>query len=346
MKVTTSSFISSQLTKQQIKALLLGDNDQWLFQEADRICRKVFDNQVYLRGIVEFSNYCRQHCHYCGLRSNNRNLERYRLTEKQILAAVDNVLETGLKTIVLQSGDDSKYSMFSISRLIDAIKQRDDVAVTLSLGERRYDEYQQWRQDGADRYLLKMETFNRQKFNELRPKSDFDKRLEHLSYLKELGYQVGSGIIVGLPGITIDSLVNDLIALTALELDMIACGPFVAHSDTPLCSNNNGQVLLSHRVTAILRLMNPLAHIPATSSLEVLDKGARTRAITRGCNIVMPSFTPTEVFTNYTIYPGKNASTLTIEQRLEAISQQIQSQGLNPTISRGDSKRKSHVSRY
>ncbi|MGL4712153.1 MAG: [FeFe] hydrogenase H-cluster radical SAM maturase HydE [Shewanella sp.] len=335
-----------QFDHQTILALLKGQDDPWLFHHAQFATQLTFNNQVYLRGIVEFSNHCRNDCHYCGLRSANRLVSRYRLSAEDILTAVDHIAELGLATVVLQSGDDFHYRADTISQLIVEIKQRHNMAITLSLGDRKLTELKQWREAGADRYLLKMETFDRSLFARCRPKADFDERLARLEYLKALGFQTGSGIITNLPGMTDDILANDILTLSQLQLDMLACGPFVAHAQTPFAHYPNGDILTSHRVSAILRLMNPGANIPATSSLDALNKGAREQALNRGCNVIMPSFTPSDVYASYNIYPGKNCATHNSQDRLAQLCQHIHEHGLIPSFTRGDSKRNTYVPRH
>lgn len=337
---------ATQFSYTDILSLLQGQADEWLFSRAQIATELQFNQQVYLRGIVEFSNHCRNHCHYCGLRTENRQLMRYRLSNEDILNAVDSIAEQGLGTVVLQSGDDFNYSGNRISALITEIKQRHNLAITLSLGDRKHPELAQWREAGADRYLLKMETFDRALFNRCRPKANFDERIARLTYLKSLGYQTGSGIIVDLPGMTDAILARDIQQLTELQLDMLACGPFIAHHQTPFATSPNGSALKSHRVSAILRLMNPGANIPATSSLDALEKGTRELALKRGCNVIMPSFTPTKVSGDYSIYPGKNQQQHPAAERLNQVCRQIQRHGLIPSFSRGDSKRTQYVSRH
>lgn len=341
-----SSLKPSQLTYAEILALLQGQDDEWLFNRANLATESDFNKQVYLRGIVEFSNHCRNNCNYCGLRADNRSVKRYRLSIEEILNAVDTIAALGLGTVVLQSGDDFKYSVNAISTLIAEIKQRHNLAITLSLGDRKLEELKQWREAGADRYLLKMETFDRALFSRCRPKANFDDRIARLIYLQSLGFQTGSGIITDLPGMTDEILAHDIQRLSEMQLDMLACGPFIAHAQTPLAQEPNGNALKSHRVSAILRLMNPGANIPATSSLDALEAGAREQALKRGCNVVMPSFTPTNVCADYNIYPGKNLRQNPATERLKQICQQIQNHGLIASFSRGDSKRTPYVSRH
>ena len=346
MTSASSSLLATDFSKQQIIELLEGKRDKWLFAQAKHVTQQVFNDQVFIRGIVEFSNYCRNNCNYCGLRSNNRQVERYRLTRTEILEAVNEVSKLGIGTVVLQSGDDWQYRAEEITEIIHTIKQRYDLAITLSLGDRKHQELKLWREAGADRYLLKMETFNKRLFTQCRPHSNFDERLARLEYIQSLGYQAGSGVITDLPGMTDEMLALDILKLSGMGLDMLACGPFIAHDQTPLAQSPNGDVLKSHRVSAILRLMNPGANIPATSSLEVLEVDSRTVGLTRGCNVIMPSFTPSRVYSRYNIYPGKNTATKQLQQRVASIFQQIQHHGFQPDFSRGDSKRNHYVPRY
>ncbi|MBY6185670.1 [FeFe] hydrogenase H-cluster radical SAM maturase HydE [Marinobacter hydrocarbonoclasticus] len=332
-----------KLNAQGVLSLLKGEDDAWLFAEAARVTRAVFGDEVYLRAVVEFSNQCRHNCHYCGLRTANRDVQRYRIDADAMIAAAERARRLGLGSVVLQSGDDYRYSAATISGVIRAIKAAGDTAVTLSLGDRQPEELLAWREAGADRYLLKVETFNRTLFERLRPGADFDERIERLHRLKSLGYQTGSGVITDLPGMTDAMLAEDLVRLTELQLDMLACGPFVSHPQTPLADAANGSVLKSHRVSALLRLMNPGANIPATSSLDAIQPGARAEALGRGCNVVMPSFTPDDVFEQYGIYPGKNSSTLTLQARLDAVHKSILATGRKPSASRGDSLRTQYV---
>ncbi len=336
---------STQLmfTKTEILTLLQGCDDDNLFKQAHAATLEQFSGQVFMRGIIEFSNQCRNDCHYCGLRTSNREVNRYRLNHQQILSAAESAQQQGMGTIVLQSGDDFRFRVQDIEQLIIEIKQQFNLAITLSLGDRSLAELNCWRAAGADRYLLKMETFNQALFHQCRPKKQFDQRLAKIKQLQDLGYQTGSGIIVNLPGMSLDMLADDIISLSQLQLDMLACGPFVAHPQTPYADEPNGNVLLSHRVSAILRLLNPGANIPATSALDALQQGAREQALLRGANVVMPSFTPEQIFADYNIYPGKNTSTAKLADRVSTIKSAISAIGLSPSSTRGDACRKNYV---
>jgi biotin synthase len=322
---------------------LTGKNDALLFSRANEMRRWIFGGEVYLRAIIEFSNVCDKQCRYCGLRAGNRNLSRYRMDGEAILRSAALAVSQGAGTIVLQSGDDTGYSMELIGELIRAIKAAHDVAVTLSLGDRSVDEYAYWRDCGADRCLIKLETTDPARYKALRQGEDFTARLHRVEALRRLDYEIGSGVIAGLPGTTPLDALRDILFLTELELDMIAVGPFVPNPDTPLAASPPGSVILSQRMTALLRLMNPKANIPATSALDALMPGSRATALTRGCNVLMPSITPDNLRGHYTIYPGKNADGLDRSESLDSARQTIAAMGFVSTASKGFSPRRSHV---
>ncbi|WP_245628711.1 [FeFe] hydrogenase H-cluster radical SAM maturase HydE [Salidesulfovibrio brasiliensis] len=320
-----------------------GADDASLFQRADTVRRSVFGDEVYLRGIVEFSNVCNKNCQYCGLRAHNRKLKRYRMTPDEIVSATDVVAREGLGTVVLQSGDDFSYSARTIGDIISRIKDRHDIAVTLSLGDRGLDEYAYWRDCGADRALLKLETGHVKLYERLRCGESFQERLHRIEGLKRLGYEVGSGIIVGLPDTDILTTVRDMVLLSHLELDMIAIGPFVPSPATPLAFNPAGDVELSLRVSAIMRILCPQANIPATSALDALLPGGRQTGLLRGCNVVMPSLTPEHLRSDYAIYPGKNMTEHNAVLKLNTVKESIARMGLVPSQSKGSSPRRHYV---
>lgn len=331
---------SSPLGLTEITNLLDGADDSWLFKGAESICSHVFGGEVFLRAIVEFSSHCRKNCLYCGLRNSNKQLSRYCLSPARILECVQSAAAENIGTVVLQSGEDSILTPQEFACLIVQIKKETNMAVTLSLGEQPEDDLFLWKEAGADRYLLKMETFDRELYGRLRPGCEFEKRLHSLTVLRKLGYEVGSGIISGLPGQSKEGLARDLLELTSLELDMISVGPFIPHPDTPLAGSAAGNTLEAMRAMAILRLLNPEANIPATSALEILDPGARSLSLSRGGNVIMSSVTPDDVGAGYNIYPGKNAVALEVREKLHAIKSDITLSGKFFSGNRGFSKRK------
>lgn len=326
----------------EITQLLVGADDPGLFAAAEALTRQNFGNEVYLRGVIEFSNHCGKNCRYCGLRRANRGLPRYRMDVPDILACVTLARDLRLGTVVVQSGDDFTYTREDIGRIVTGARERADVAVTLSLGDRPEADFAFWRELGANRYLLKVETFDPALYARSRPGLALADRLARLDALKKAGYEVGSGIITDLPGMTPEILANDLVRLSELDLDMLAVGPFVPNPDTPYGQEAAGSILTAFRAMAILRLLNPLANIPSTSALNALRDGAREQGLTVGANVVMPSLTPETVSRDYAIYPGKNAFRADAASRVAAVRRAIERVGLTPSSAHGSSKRKRH----
>jgi biotin synthase len=296
------------LSKEEITFLLsLTEKSkiQGLFAKADAVRKQYCGEEVHLRGIVEFSNHCDQHCLYCGLRLHNKNLPRYRMSRDEILKTAQFIFKAGIRTIVLQSGEDSFYSCDEIESIIDEIKSKLDVAITLSLGEREYEEYKIWKQAGADRYLLKHETANPELYSIYHQGDDLESRLKHLLYLKSIGYQTGSGNIVGLPGQTLDDIANDLLLLKELDVDMASISPFIPSPQTPYSNEVKANVDLTLKAMAAARIVLKDVHIPATTALGTLDETGREKGLKVGANVIMPNYTPNPYRQNYQIYPDK-----------------------------------------
>lgn len=302
----------------------------WLYfrESADKLRESTLGSEVHLRGIIEFSNYCKQNCLYCGLRRDNHHTRHYRLTPDEILAIARDAAQRGFKTIVLQSGEDPWYTSTELARLVDQIKSL-DVAVTLSLGEHSKQDYLLWRNAGADRYLLKHETSDPKLFAHLRPGTCLENRLESLYTLKLLGYQTGSGNMVGLPGQTPETLIGDLLLLQQLDVEMAGIGPFIPHPDTPLGHYPSGSIDLTLHVLALARHLLPYTHMPATTAIHTLHPEGRRLALQSGANVIMPNVTPMQYRTNYQIYPKNNMRAL--EQELETLHSLLAS--LNRSIS-------------
>jgi len=276
-----------------------------LFEAADAVRKVYVGDEVYLRGIVEFSNCCAQNCLYCGLRRDNRALVRYRMSSAEIIAAAKNARSQGFGTIILQSGEDPWFSRERIVDLIRAIKEETDLTITLSVGERPYADYLAWKKAGADRYLLKHETTSPNLFRGLRPGRELGERLEALRWLRDLAYEVGSGNMVGLPGQTDEDLAGDIQAFIQYDFDMIGIGPFIAHPHTPLAGAANGRLNRTLRVLAITRIVTRDTNLPATTAAGVLDPKGRRLALSAGANVIMPDITPPLYRQHYQIYPGK-----------------------------------------
>ena len=276
-----------------------------LFAAADRVRHEQVGDEIYLRGIIEFSNYCERNCLYCGLRKSNSNLSRYWMTEDEIIATAQQIKKTGVPTVVLQSGEDSFYSQDIVCRLIERIRKETDLIITLSIGERALNDYKAFQQSGANRYLLKHETASQELYKYLRPGCDWENRLQSLRLLKALGFETGTGNMVGLPGQTPEILADDLLVMKLLDADMLGIGPFIAHPDTPLAGIENDELEITLRVLAVARLITRNTNIPATTALATIHPQGRLLALQAGANVVMPDFTPEIYKSRYDIYPGR-----------------------------------------
>jgi biotin synthase len=277
-----------------------------LYHRADMIRQQYVGDEVHLRGLIEFSNYCRKNCNYCGIRRGNRKLSRYRMLPEEILDCAAAAGALGYRTVVLQSGEDMYYTVGMLADLVKKIKQRLDIAVTLSIGERPREEYAALREAGADRFLIRFETSNRDLYRKLHPDSDYGRRMTILTWLKDIGYQVGSGVMIGLPGQTVPDLADDILKFKALELDMVGVGPYICHGDTPLAGNPNGTVEMTFKVIALTRIVTRYANIPATTALATLQPAdGRELALQAGANVVMPNTTPNQYRALYELYPDK-----------------------------------------
>lgn len=307
--------------KQEILLLLssLESQMQDLRDAADRVRRKFVGEEIHLRGIVEFSNFCIQNCWYCGLRRDNRQVYRYRMNADEVVDVAERAKSRGLKTIVLQSGEDPWFTRERISEIISRIKISTGLAVTLSLGERPEEDYREWKRKGADRYLLKFETSSQSLFERFRPGRKISDRLNCLKVLKEAGYEVGSGNIVGLPGQTIEDLANDIRLFLDYDFDMIGIGPFIPHPQTPLGGSSPGMVNQVLRILTLTRILTRNTNLPATTSLGVLNPEARPIALQAGANVLMPDVTPWVYRQHYQIYPGKAQAKLEEDELMELI---------------------------
>lgn len=326
-----------EIGRREIQALLEGSADlarrDALFRAADEVRRRYVGDEVHLRGIIEFSNHCVRNCHYCGLRAGNRSLARYRMTPAEMVAIAERAAGLGLGTVVLQSGEDPYWDAETLAAVIGEIKRRTGLAVTLSVGDRPREDYARWREAGADRYLLKHETADAGLFRRLRPGTTLDGRLRCLRDLRELGYQVGSGNMVGLPGQTLASLADDIVLLQELDVEMAGIGPFLPHPQTPLSGAQPGSVDLTLRLLAVARLALPWAHLPATTALGTADPEGRQKALRCGANVIMPNVGPTEYRPLYQIYPGKICLTDRAEGCLVCLHRMVRD--LGRTVGRG-----------
>ena len=293
------------LSKDEIIFLLSLADARALFAAADEVRRKFVGDEVYLRGLIEFSNYCKNDCLYCGIRRSNAKAERYRLTPEQIVQTARRAQSYGYKTIVLQSGEDGYFTADKMAEIIRQIKAL-GLVVTLSIGEKTREEYALYRAAGADRYLLRIETTDKKLYEKLDPQMSFENRVRCLYDLKDLGYEVGSGSLVGLPEQSLESLADDLLFFKKLPVDMAGIGPFIPHPDTPLAAANKaGHFELSLKMMAVMRLLLPDINIPATTAMETLRADGRTIALQSGANVVMPNVTEGPYRAKYALYPNK-----------------------------------------
>ncbi|GAB6187663.1 [FeFe] hydrogenase H-cluster radical SAM maturase HydE [Thermopirellula anaerolimosa] len=335
------------LTREGLVAWLREENPsrlEQLWQAADEVRQAHVGGEVHLRGLIEISNYCIRLCVYCGLRAPNTELTRYRMTEDEILACARQAHAMGYGTVVLQAGEDPLLSRDMIAQVVRRIKESFPLAITLSLGERSAEDWAAWRQAGADRYLLRFETSNPQLYRKYHPPKGEERatRIEMLRQLKALGYEVGSGVMIGIPGQTYGDLADDLLTFRDLDLDMIGVGPFILHPRTPLADPefrvlvpDGDQVpaneLMTYKTIALARLVCPRANIPSTTALATLNRGrGRELGLVRGANIVMPNLTPPRYRVFYEIYPNKaciqesaEACHVCLRSRIESLGRPI-----------------------
>lgn len=275
-----------------------------VFDYSEELCEANFGKDVFIRGIVEFSNYCRRNCEYCGIRRDNKTQIRYRISTPEILASVKQMFDQGVKTVVLQAGEDCAKDA-DLMDTISAIKSQYDMAITISIGERSKAAYAKFKAAGADRFLLRIETTDRKLFKQLHPDDDFDGRMECLKSLKELGFEVGTGIMLGLPGQTLESIADDLLFFREFRPEMVGIGPFLPHAMTPLSGEKGGDIFLTLKTMALVRILLPGANIPATTAMGTADPKGRQKALMYGANVIMPNYTPVKYREHYMLYDKK-----------------------------------------
>ena len=331
------------LTVEQYKKLIDNcDSDLMMYsaEKARRACQKHYGNKIYIRGLIEISNYCKNDCYYCGIRKSNSNCSRYRLTQDEILECCEEGYDLGFRTFVLQGGEDGHYTDELMCKIIRKIKERyPDCAVTLSLGERSYESYRRLFEAGADRYLLRHETASKEHYEALHPQSlSFEKRMECLRNLKEIGYQVGCGFMVGSPYQTSECLARDLKFIEEFSPHMCGIGPFIRHKDTPFKDRENGSVELTVFLLSLIRLIKPTILLPATTALGTLSTDGRERGILSGANVVMPNLSPLSVRKKYMLYENKIATGQESAQCVSDLKERMKSMGYEVVTSRGDCK--------
>lgn len=330
------------LSKREWVALIEGRSaalTDYLYDAARSVRHRHYGHDVYVRGLIEFTNYCRNDCLYCGIRKSNSNVSRYRLTEEQILSCCDTGYQLGFRTFVLQGGEDGCYDDSRLGSIISGIKTRwPDCALTLSIGERSYDSYQYLYDAGADRYLLRHETFNAGHYARLHPPLlKAEVRQECLWNLKKIGYQVGTGFMVGSPYQTAEHLAEDMLFIKKLDPQMIGIGPFISHHDTPFAGHPSGTLELTLFMLGLLRLMIPKVLLPATTALGTIHPKGRELGILAGANVVMPNLSPTTVRKDYALYDNKICTGDEAAECRNCLERRMESIGYHVVTARGDS---------
>ena len=341
MDLVTKLATERTLQAEELKELLLTEDEEQrtkLFRFAQQVTSLNFHNKIFIRGIVEFTNHCQRDCFYCGLRASNKNVSRYRMDKNEILVACKKGYALGFRTFVLQGGEDHYYSDAVMCDLISSIKHNHpDCAITLSLGERSYMSYKTMFEAGADRYLLRHETADSLHYSRLHPPSySLKNRMECLWNLKEIGYQVGTGFIVGAPYQVPEYLVDDLLFTKELDPAMVGIGPFIPHKDTPFRHQESGAIEDTLRLIAILRLMLPRANIPSTTSLATLHPNGRQHGILAGANVVMLNLSPEEYRNRYTLYNKIEQTDSDPTNDLRFLNAQMRGLGYQIAVDRGD----------
>lgn len=329
------------LDKQNLKKILTTDKyDNELLAHARETSLSVFGNKIYIRGLIEFTNYCKNGCYYCGINRTNTNVDRYRLSLNEILQCCRQGNKLGFKTFVLQGGEDGYYSNNHIVDIIKAIKSEfPNHALTLSIGEHSYEAYKNFYYAGADRYLLRHETCTLEHYNKLHPEEmSLFNRLKCLKNLKDIGFQTGCGIMVGSPYQTIDNIIDDILYMYDLNPEMIGIGPFISHKDTIFKDMPNGSVEMTIKLLAIMRILLPKVLLPATTALGTLDKKGREKGILAGANVLMPNLSPIKDRKKYSLYDNKICTGEEAAESLNKLKKSISKIGYELVSERGDYK--------
>lgn len=331
----------SDLSDSELKALIETEDSgaaELLRLRADEVRQRYYGKKVWLRGLIEISSYCRNNCLYCGIRRGNNNAQRYRLTPEEILRCCETGYELGFRTFVLQGGEDVYFTDEVLCPVIAEIKKRfPDCAVTLSLGERSEESYRLLKGAGADRYLLRQETVSPELYSRLHPPEMLlENRKKCLFTLKKLGYQTGTGFMVGAPFQTMENIIADLRFMQQLQPEMIGIGPFVPHHDTAFANEKGGTAELTLRLLGILRLMFPSVLLPATTALGTIAPDGRERGLKTGCNVVMPNLSPVSVRKKYELYDNKICTGEEAAECRRCLENRIVSAGYEVEVSRGD----------
>ncbi len=332
---------SRDLSDAEFTELLLCEDSEaiaYLAERARVVREKIYGKEVYLRGLIEFTNYCKNNCKYCGIRCGNKNAERYRLSKEEILSCCDIGYELGFRTFVLQGGEDP---YFNDDRMVDIVsamrKNHPDCAITLSIGEREKESYQKLFDAGANRYLLRHETADKAHYEYLHPKEmSYDHRMQCLRDLKEIGYQVGCGMMVGSPGQKTEHYIKDLRFMQEFKPEMVGIGPFIPHHDTEYAGEKAGTVEMTLKLLSIIRLILPEVLLPATTALGTIDPTGREKGILAGANVVMPNLSPGNVREKYLLYDNKICTGDEAAECIRCMAQRVSKVGYTVVQSRGD----------
>ena len=332
---------SRNISLEQLKLLLEINDDEgvrFMREEAVKVCQKTYGNQVFIRGLIEFTNFCKNDCYYCGIRRSNSHADRYRLTKEQMLDCCANGYELGFRTFVLQGGEDGYFTDDKICDLVSVIKEKyPDCAVTLSIGEKSKESYKRYFDAGADRYLLRHETADEAHYKKLHPEEmSLSHRKQCLWDLKEIGYQVGCGFMVGSPGQTVETLYEDLQFIRELQPHMVGIGPFISQKDTPFADKASGTMEQTLKLLAIIRLIQPHVLLPATTALGTIHPKGRELGILSGANVVMPNLSPVNVREKYKLYDNKICTGDEAAECRYCMENRMKSIGYEVAVSRGD----------
>ena len=331
------------LSKEEYLSVIRSNDEsilEYLFSRARAIKESVYGKDVFIRGLIEFTNYCKNDCYYCGIRRSNRCAQRYRLSEQEILDCCKSGYELGFRTFVLQGGEDPFFINDVIVDIIRNIKSHfPDCALTLSIGEKDHESYQKFFDAGADRYLLRHETADPVLYSSLHPSSlSWQHRVDCITDLKKIGFQTGCGFMVGSPGQTDEQLADELLFLKKINPHMVGIGPFIAHHDTPFRNEKNGSLKTTLKMLALIRLTLPAVLLPSTTALATIDPSGREKGLLAGANVVMPNLSPSDVRNKYLLYDNKANDEEEAAENLLRLKKQIETTGNHIVVSRGDNK--------
>ncbi len=324
----------------ELREILLSEDQDFLeelYSNARETAKATFSNKIYIRALIEFSNYCKEGCYYCGINRNKSSVHRFRLTKDEIYSAAETAYEAGFRTFVLQGGEDTHFTDEDFAEIISYLKKNYDAAITLSLGVRSYEAYKLFKDAGADRFLLRHETADADVFRKLHPwDQSLERRLKAIYDLKELGYQVGTGFMVAAPFTNNESHIKDIKLIREIDPAMIGIGPFIPSKGTRFEAYPAGTVELTRKLLAILRIEHPKALIPSTTALNTISETGRIKGILSGANVIMPNVSPKFARDNYNLYDGKKASGLEAIEGVRELNEYLKEFGYEIEFTRGD----------